>query len=103
MQFGTDALHLIGEGALLTAQSLSDGTVGDFVVSHPHGDNKARVARIIDNSRYIGSDEFEPIIEEEVFEEAAAAKIARQRNRAGKDSEAIALRAVHHGPLPDGQ
>ena len=43
MQFGTDALHLIGEGALLTAQSLSDGTVGDFVVSHPHGDNTVGV------------------------------------------------------------
>lgn len=57
--------------------------------------DKARVARIIDNSRYIGSDEFEPIIEEEIFEEASAAKIARQRNRAGKDSEAIALLRDH--------
>ena len=43
VQFGTDAIHLIGEGALLTAQSLSNGTVGDFVVGHPHGDNTVGV------------------------------------------------------------
>ncbi len=53
--------------------------------------DKARIARIIDNSRYLGSDEYDPIIDEEVFEEAVAAKTARQRNQLVKDSEAITL------------
>lgn len=57
--------------------------------------DKARIARIIDNSRYIGSEEYDPIIDEEVFEEAVAAKTARQRNQLIKDSEAIALLRDH--------
>ncbi len=57
--------------------------------------DKARIARIIDNSRYIGSGEYDPIIDEDVFEEAVAAKTARQRNQLLKDSEAIALLRDH--------
>ena len=53
--------------------------------------DKARIARIIDNSRYTGCEEYDPIIDEEVYEEAVAVKTARQRNQMLKDSEAIAL------------
>ena len=53
--------------------------------------DKARIARIIENSRYIGSEEYDPIIDESIYEEAVAAKSARQRNQMLRDSEAIAL------------
>ncbi len=53
--------------------------------------DKARVARIIENSRYTGCEEYDPIIDEDIYEEAVAAKTARQRNQMLKDSEAIAL------------
>ena len=42
--------------------------------------DKARIARIIGNAKYIGDGEYDPIIEEEQYEEAAAVKTARQRN-----------------------
>lgn len=53
--------------------------------------DKARIARIIENSRYMGADEYDPIIDEDVFEEAVATKAARLRNQIVKDSEAITL------------
>lgn len=53
--------------------------------------DKARIARIIENSRYVGGDEYDPIIDEDVFEEAVATKAARLRNQMVKDSEAITL------------
>lgn len=53
--------------------------------------DKARIARIIDNAKYTGDEEYDPIIDEEVYEEAVAAKTARQRNQMLRDSEAIAL------------
>ena len=40
---------------------------------------KARVARIIENAKYIGSDEFDPIIEEDTYELALETKKARLR------------------------
>lgn len=52
---------------------------------------KARVARIIDNAKYTGSDVYDPIIDEDIFEEAAAAKAARQRNQVINECEGIAL------------
>lgn len=53
--------------------------------------DKARVARIIDNAKYIGSEIYDPIIDEDTFEEAAAAKAARQRNQIVSECEGIAL------------
>lgn len=53
--------------------------------------DKARIARIIDNTKYTGSETYEPIIDEDTFEEAAAAKEARQRNQIVSECEGIAL------------
>lgn len=53
--------------------------------------DKARIARIIENPKYIGSDEYDPIIDECLYDEAVATKSARQRNQMIRDSEAIAL------------
>ena len=53
--------------------------------------DKARISRIIDNTKYLGSDVYDPIIDEGIFEEAAAAKAARQRNRIVTECEGIAL------------
>ena len=53
--------------------------------------DKARVARIIDNAKYTGSDVYDPIIDEDIFEEAAAAKAARQRNQVINECDGIAL------------
>ena len=41
--------------------------------------DKARVARIIGNARYLGTGEYETIIDEEVFENAAMTKASRGR------------------------
>lgn len=53
--------------------------------------DKARIARIIDNARYTGSDDYDPIIDETVYEEAVATKSARQRNVVERECEGIAL------------
>ena len=53
--------------------------------------DKARIARIIDNAKYIGDDEYDPIIDEETYEDAVSAKTARQRNTMEKECEGIAL------------
>ena len=51
--------------------------------------DKARIARIIGNAKYIGDGEYDPIIEEEQYEEAAAVKTARQRNTFEKNLKGI--------------
>mgnify|MGYP000139112972 CR=1 FL=1 len=53
--------------------------------------DKARIARIIGNAKYIGDGEYDPIIEEEQYEEAAAVKTARQRNTFEKNLKGIDL------------
>ena len=53
--------------------------------------DKARIARIIDNAKYTGSEIYDPIIDEDTFEEAAATKAARQRNQIVSECEGIAL------------
>lgn len=53
--------------------------------------DKARIARILENAIYTGSEEYDPIIDEDTQEAAIAAKTARQRNQMIKDCEAIAL------------
>lgn len=53
--------------------------------------DKARIARIIGNAKYLGDGEYDPIIEEEQYEEAAAVRTARQRNTFEKNLEGIDL------------
>lgn len=53
--------------------------------------DKARIARIIDNAKYLGDEEYDPIIDEDTFEYAVNAKTARQRNTVEKECEGIAL------------
>ena len=42
--------------------------------------DKARIARIIDNAKYAGTEEYDPIIDEAIYEAAVSLKTARQRN-----------------------
>ena len=51
--------------------------------------DKARIARIIDNIKYTGHDEYDPIIDEKIYEEAVNAKILRQRGIAERESEMV--------------
>lgn len=53
--------------------------------------DKARIARIIDNAKYIGDEEYDPIIDEDIYEGAVSMKAARQRNTVQKECEGIAL------------
>lgn len=53
--------------------------------------DKARVARILDNARYTGSEEYGKIIDEEIYEKASSIKASRQRNKMVKENEAIEL------------
>ena len=53
--------------------------------------DKARIARIIDNAKYTGDDEYDPIIDEALYETAISLKTARQRNTFEKDTAAINL------------
>lgn len=53
--------------------------------------DKARIARIIENTRYIGIDDYDPIIDTETYEQAVTAKTARQRNQTVKECEGIEL------------
>lgn len=53
--------------------------------------DKARIARIIDNSKYLGDGDYDPIIDEDTYEGAVSAKTARQRNTVEKECEGIAL------------
>lgn len=53
--------------------------------------DKARIARIIDNAKYIGDGEYDPIIDEALYESAVSLKTARQRNTFERDCEEINL------------
>ena len=53
--------------------------------------DKARIARIIDNAKYIGDEEYDPINDEDTYEGAVSMKAARQRNTVQKECEGIAL------------
>ena len=44
--------------------------------------DKARISRILENAKYTGDEEFEMIIDEDIYEEAAAVKSARRWNQA---------------------
>lgn len=51
--------------------------------------DKARVARIIDNAKYLGLEEYDPIIDESTFEAAGSTKAARIRNEVKSECEGI--------------
>ena len=53
--------------------------------------DKARIARIIDNAKYVGTEEYDPIIDEDMYEAAVSLKTARQRNTCEKENDAIEL------------
>lgn len=53
--------------------------------------DKARIARIINNAKYVGTEEYDPIIDEDMYEAAVSLKTARQRNTCKKEDDAIAL------------
>ncbi len=53
--------------------------------------DKARIARIIDNAKYVGTEEYDPIIDEDMYEAAVSLKTARQRNTCEKENNAIDL------------
>ena len=53
--------------------------------------DKARIARIIDNAKYAGTEEYDPIIDEEMYEAAVNLKIARQCKACEKENDAIGL------------
>lgn len=53
--------------------------------------DKARIARIIDNAKYVGTEEYDPIVDEDIYEAARSLKTARQRNACEKENDAIEL------------
>ena len=53
--------------------------------------DKARIARIIDNAKYVGMEEYDPIIDEDIYEAAVSLKVSRQRNTCEKENDAIEL------------
>ena len=53
--------------------------------------DKARVARILQNAKYTGSDDYAPIVDDELYDRAVALKTARQRNTFEKNREGIDL------------
>lgn len=53
--------------------------------------DKARIARILGNANYIGEGEYDPIINEDTYECALAAKAARQRKISEPECEGITL------------
>lgn len=57
--------------------------------------DKARISRIIENSRYMGTEEYAPIIDEEIYENALLCKRARNTNTNAYNSEAIATIRNH--------
>lgn len=50
---------------------------------------KARFARIIDNAKYTGSNEYDAIIDEETFESAVSTKTARRQTRSKRNAMAL--------------
>lgn len=53
--------------------------------------DKARIARIIDNAKYTGDGEYDPIIAEQTYEYAVASKNARQRGDRRIDGQAVSF------------
>ncbi len=51
--------------------------------------DKARIARIIDNAKYIGDGEYDPIIDEDIYENAVQMKTARKTSQVVAECEGI--------------
>lgn len=52
---------------------------------------KARIARIIENAKYIGDGDYDPIIDEDIYENAVRTKTARQTSQNIQESEGISV------------
>lgn len=50
---------------------------------------KARIARIIENAKYIGDSEYDPIVEEDTYQNAIERKAANNKNQTGRCSHAL--------------
>ena len=53
--------------------------------------DKARIARIIENGKYIGDGDYDPIIDEELYDHAVRMKTARQSYQNKAENEALTL------------
>lgn len=53
--------------------------------------DKARVARILQNAKYTGSDDYDPIVDEALYDRAVSLKTAQQRNTFEKNHKGIDL------------
>lgn len=71
--------YLDGQSLLKIAQSLNERQVE--YLSRTTGWNKARLKRIIEDKRYIGSDGYPPIIEQSVYDKAQAVRASRNTQK----------------------
>ena len=71
--------YLDGQSLLKIAQSLNERQVE--YLSGTTGWNKARLKRIIEDKRYIGSDSYPPIIEQSVYDKAQAIRASRNTQK----------------------
>lgn len=71
--------YLDGQSLLKIAQSLNERQVE--YLSGTTGWNKARLKRIIEDKRYIGSDGYPPIIEQSIYDKAQAVRASRNTQK----------------------
>lgn len=71
--------YLDGQSLLKIAQRLNERQVE--YLSEVAGWNKARLKRIIEDKRYIGSDSYPPIIEQSVYDKAQAVRASRNTQK----------------------
>lgn len=71
--------YLDGQSLLKIAQSLNERQVE--YLSGTTGWNKARLKRIIEDKRYIGSDGYPPIIEQRIYNKAQAVRASRNTQK----------------------
>lgn len=71
--------YLDGQSLLKIAQSLNERQVE--YLPGTTGWNKARLKRIIEDKRYIGSDSYPPIIEQKIYDKAQAVRASRNTQK----------------------
>lgn len=71
--------YLGGQSLLKIAQSLNERQVE--YLPGTTGWNKARLKRIIEDKRYIGSDSYPPIIEQSIYNKAQAVRVSRNTQK----------------------
>lgn len=74
------AAYLDGQSLLKIAKSLNECQVE--YMPGTTGWNKARLKRIIEDNRYIGSESYLPIIEQRIYDKAQAVKASRNTQKA---------------------